>query len=142
LLAWVATQPPWPAVTATEAPHARRVALQRLRAGGAGAAPAGLRHAFGIRDGNGILFVSHRGDVQPSGFLPLVAGNVRTRDVVTIYREAPLFRALREPAGFGGRCGRCEFREVCGGSRARAYASTGDPLAEDPLCAFEPGGGR
>jgi radical SAM protein with 4Fe4S-binding SPASM domain len=99
-----------------------------------------VRHGFGIRDGNGILFVSHRGDVQPSGFLPLVAGNVRTQDVVAIYRDAPLFRALREPAGFRGRCGRCEFREVCGGSRARAYAATGDPLAEDPLCAYEPGG--
>jgi radical SAM protein with 4Fe4S-binding SPASM domain len=142
LLAWVAARPSRPAVTATEAPHSRRVALQRLRGAGAGDAPAGLRHAFGIRDGNGILFVSHRGDVQPSGFLPLVAGNIRTQDVVTIYREAPLFRTLREPAGFHGRCGRCEFREVCGGSRARAHAATGDPLAEDPLCAYEPGGAR
>jgi radical SAM protein len=140
LLSWVAAQPPRPAVTATEAPHSRRVALQRLRAGGVRDEPAGLRHAFGIRDGNGILFVSHQGDVQPSGFLPLVAGNVRTQDVVATYREAPLFRALRDPAGFGGRCGRCEFRQVCGGSRARAYAATGDPLAEDPLCAYEPGG--
>jgi MoaA/NifB/PqqE/SkfB family radical SAM enzyme len=141
VLAWAAAQPAPPAVTATEAPHSRRVTLQRLRAGGVREAPPGLRHAFGIRDGNGILFVSHGGDVQPSGFLPLVAGNVRREDVVAIYRDAPLFRALREPAGFGGRCGRCEFRDVCGGSRARAFAATGDPLAEDPLCAYEPAAG-
>jgi radical SAM protein len=140
LLAWVAARPPRPVVTATEAPHSRRVALQRLRASSVRDEPAGLRHAFGIRDGNGILFVSHRGDVQPSGFLPLSAGNVRTQDVVAIYRDAPLFRALREPAGFRGSCGRCEFHAACGGSRARAYAATGDPLAEDPLCAYEPGG--
>lgn len=142
LLAWVAARPPGPVVTATEAPHYRRVVLQRLRAAGgkAAEAPAGLGQGFGIRDGNGVMFVSHRGEVQPSGFLPLVAGNVRTRDPGAIYREAQLFRALREPAGFHGRCGRCEFREVCGGSRARAYEATGDPLAEDPLCAYEPGG--
>jgi radical SAM protein len=134
-------------VTATEAPHYRRVVLQRAAAAGRGpgalatvrGGPASaVRHGFGIRDGNGIMFVSHTGDVQPSGFLPLVAGHVREADPVAIYREAPLFRALREPAGFGGRCGRCEFREICGGSRARAYATSGDALAEDPLCPYEP----
>jgi len=129
-------------VTATEAPHYRRIALQAMRGEGARAAggPArGLRHGFGIRDGNGIMFVSHVGDVQPSGFLPLVAGNVRTTHPVEIYRNAPLFRLLREPDGFHGRCGCCEFRHVCGGSRARAYAATGDPVGEDPLCLYEPG---
>jgi radical SAM protein with 4Fe4S-binding SPASM domain len=85
------------------------------------------------------MFVSHVGEVQPSGFLPLVAGNVRTEHPVAIYRDAPLFRALRAPAGFHGRCGHCEYRAVCGGSRARAYAATGDPLGEDPLCAYQPG---
>jgi radical SAM protein len=128
-------------ITTTEAPHYRRIALQRLRAEGPGGADdgrAGLRRSFGIRDGNGIMFVSHTGDVQPSGFLPLAAGNVRTDDPVTLYREAPLFRRLREPDRLHGRCGRCGFRAICGGSRARAYAASGDPLGEDPLCAYQP----
>jgi radical SAM protein with 4Fe4S-binding SPASM domain len=98
-----------------------------------------VRRSFGIRDGNGIMFVSHTGDVSPSGFLPLVVGNVRTASPVDLYRDAPLFRRLRQPEGFGGRCGRCEFRAICGGSRARAFAASGDPLAEDPLCPHEPG---
>jgi radical SAM protein with 4Fe4S-binding SPASM domain len=124
----------------TEAPHYRRVVLQQTRK--AAGAPAGpIRPGFGIRDGNGIMFVSHTGEVQPSGFLPLTAGNVRTASPVAIYRESPLFRGLREPDGFRGRCGRCEFRRICGGSRARAYAATGNPLAEDPLCAYQPLGG-
>lgn len=129
-------------VTATEAPHYRRVALQAMRGEGrraGGGRANGLRHGFGIRDGNGIMFVSHVGEVQPSGFLPLVAGSVRATHPVEIYRNAPLFRRLREPDGFHGRCGRCEFRQVCGGSRARAYAATGDPVGEDPLCLYEPG---
>jgi radical SAM protein len=139
---WACAGPGGPIVSATEAPHYRRVALQRRRTGEGGADHRALRHGFGIRDGNGIMFVSHVGDVQPSGFLPIVAGNVRRAHPAVIYREAPLFRALRAAAGFHGRCGRCEFREVCGGSRARAYATTGDPLGEDPLCAYQPAGGR
>jgi AdoMet-dependent heme synthase len=118
-------------VTTTEAPHLRRILLQRHlgAAGGRGA---------GIRDGNGIMFITHTGDVQPSGFLPLSAGNLRSEDVMTIYRDSELFRSLRRADSFGGRCGRCEFRWQCGGSRARAFAATGDPLGEDPLCAYEP----
>jgi radical SAM protein len=129
------------AITTTEAPHYRRVALQRARAGNGdreASRLAGLRRGFGIRDGHGLMFVSHTGDVQPSGFLPLTVGNVRAASPVELYREHPLFQALRRPAEFGGRCGRCEFREACGGSRARAYAATGDPFAEDPLCPWEP----
>jgi MoaA/NifB/PqqE/SkfB family radical SAM enzyme len=122
---------PPPVVTTTEAPHFRRVRRQR---GGA----SGSRDGAGMRDGNGIMFISHTGEVHPSGFLPLCAGNVRTEDVVTLYREAPLFRALRQPGEFAGRCGRCEFHWICGGSRARAYAASGDPLGEDPLCLYEP----
>jgi radical SAM protein with 4Fe4S-binding SPASM domain len=84
------------------------------------------------------MFISHRGEVTPSGFLPLPAGNVRDQDPVEIYRDAPLFRQLRDPALLGGKCGRCEFREVCGGSRARAYATSGDYLAADPSCPYQP----
>lgn len=126
------------AVSTTEAPHYRRVVLQRRRAAGWQRPLGALRRPFGIRDGNGLLFVSHTGDVQPSGFLPLSAGNVRTASPVELYRTAPLFRALRDPATFRGRCGRCEYRTVCGGSRARAYATSGDPLGEDPLCPYQP----
>jgi radical SAM protein len=126
-------------ITTTEAPHYRRVVLQRMRAAGRRSSEGEpLRRGFGIRDGNGIMFVGHTGEVTPSGFLPLVVGNVRVTSPVTLYRESPLFRALRRPEGFGRRCGRCEYREVCGGSRARAYAATGDPLEDDPLCPYEP----
>ena len=92
-----------------------------------------------INAGNGFVFVSRRGDVFPSGFLPLSGGNVRDRSLVEIYRDAPLFRSLRDLDQYGGRCGRCEFVGVCGGSRSRAYAVTGDPLAEEPFCTYQPG---
>ncbi|WP_280116071.1 TIGR04053 family radical SAM/SPASM domain-containing protein [Micromonospora orduensis] len=92
-----------------------------------------------VSAGNGFVFVSHRGQVHPSGFLPLPAGDVRSQRLVDIYREAPLFTALRDPAQLKGRCGACEFRSVCGGSRARAYAVTGDVHAEEPACAYRPG---
>jgi radical SAM protein with 4Fe4S-binding SPASM domain len=84
------------------------------------------------------MFISHTGDVCPSGFLPLVAENVRDSNPIDIYRFSPLFQALREPSSFEGKCGRCEYRYVCGGSRARAWAATGNPLGSDPLCAYEP----
>jgi radical SAM protein len=129
-------------VTTTEAPHYRRVALQRMRADGWSREAARrhpVRRSFGVRDGAGIMFVSHTGDVTPSGFLPLVVGNVRAASPVDLYRDAPLMRRLRQPDDLGGRCGRCEFRAICGGSRARAFAASGDPFAEDPLCPYEPG---
>jgi radical SAM protein with 4Fe4S-binding SPASM domain len=84
------------------------------------------------------MFVSHIGEVFPSGFLPLRAGNVREQALAEIYRNAPLFRALRDFARLGGKCGQCEFVRVCAGSRARAYAETGDYLAADPRCTYEP----
>ncbi|HXL34634.1 MAG TPA: radical SAM protein [Gemmatimonadales bacterium] len=130
-LAELMSQRGGPIVATTEAPHFRRVMLQRRH-------PAAREHGAGIRDGNGIMFISHCGDVQPSGFLPLSAGNVRTDDVVSMYRDSPLFRRLRQPDRFTGRCGRCEFHSHCGGSRARAYATSGDPFAEDPLCPYDP----
>jgi MoaA/NifB/PqqE/SkfB family radical SAM enzyme len=120
-----------PLVTTTEAPQFRRV-MRELAHGGRG-------HAGGVRDGNGILFISHTGDVTPAGFLPTAVGNVTRDDIVALYREDPLFVALRAPDSFGGRCGRCELRWECGGSRARALAVSGDPLAEDPLCSYIPG---
>jgi len=130
---------PGPAITTTEAPHFRRVARERARRAGHEERPQrAAGHAAGIRDGNGIMFISHAGEVHPSGFLPLSAGNVRTADPVALYRDSGLFGLLRRVDLFGGRCGRCEYRHVCGGSRSRAWASTGDPLAEDPLCLYEP----
>jgi radical SAM protein with 4Fe4S-binding SPASM domain len=92
----------------------------------------------GVNSGNGFLFVSHRGEVFPSGFLPVAAGSVRERHLADIYRNAPLLRALREPDLLKGRCGYCEFRQICGGSRSRAFALTGDPFATDPWCAYQP----
>jgi AdoMet-dependent heme synthase len=89
----------------------------------------------GTRDGKGIVFVGHDGDVYPAGFLPVTVGNVRERSLARIYRESPLLQDIR--AGrFSGRCGTCEFRDLCGGSRARAFAATGDPLGDDPACPF------
>ena len=134
VLEWVAgisRRPPAPIITTTEAPQLRRFAMRRSNGGG------GAHHAAGVRDGNGIIFISHTGDICPSGFLEVAAGNVRTANIVDVYREAPLFLQLRDADGFHGRCGRCEYRWMCGGSRARAYcASGGDPLAEDPLCTY------
>ena len=147
-------------VKVTEAPHYRRHVAQRVaragghrpdpRAGGANVAmpsmlttSEGPGHTVGlaprgVNAGNGFLFVSHRGDVFPSGFLPVSAGNVRQGSLAGIYRQAPLFQALRDPDALKGRCGRCEFRQICGGSRSRAFALTGDPLETDPWCAYQP----
>jgi radical SAM protein len=142
-------------IKTTEGPHYRRVTLQHqadeiarsAAAGGADAAApphrsvsGGGRFVPGLNDGSGFLFINSRGDIQPSGFLPLTAGNVRRDSPVDVYRSHPIFTALRDPDRLGGRCGRCEYRSTCGGSRARAYGLTGDYLAEDPLCAYEPAG--
>ena len=139
-------------VRTTAAQHYRRILIQRARAHAHDAALppldlTGAGYAFregrapaakGVNDGNGFCFISHTGDIYPSGFLQLSAGNVRERSLADVYRNAPLFRNLRNPSLLKGKCGRCGFREICGGSRARAYALTGDPLAEDPSCAYVP----
>ncbi|MDQ7843338.1 MAG: TIGR04053 family radical SAM/SPASM domain-containing protein [Armatimonadota bacterium] len=133
------------AIAATEAPHFRRVALAEAQARGltAQAVRQGpIGRGFGVRDGNGVMFISHRGDVTPAGFLPVITGNVRDRSVVELYRSHEVFVALRDPARLRGKCGVCEFRELCGGSRARAFAHFGDYLASDPLCAYIPRGWR
>jgi radical SAM protein len=128
-------------IKTTEAPHYRRVQAQRS-AQGASRGPAlgrrQLRAPRAVNDGNGFVFVDHVGNVCPSGFLPMALGNVRDGQLVETYRADEVFRRLRDPDALGGRCGRCEFRAVCGGSRSRAYAATGDAFAEDPLCLYEP----
>ncbi len=91
-----------------------------------------------VNDGKGFLFVSHKGDVYPSGFLPIHAGNVRETPLKEIYQNAPIFKALRDTSKLEGKCGACEYKEICGGSRARAYAVTGDPLAQEPCCIYQP----
>jgi len=129
------------AVATTEAPSYRRVALAQMRAEGMTTEQiqrTSMYRGIGIRDGNGIVFVSNTGEICPAGFLPLAAGNVRTGHLVDVYRNAPLFRDLHAPERFGGKCGRCEYRAICGGSRARAYGATGDPLASDSFCPYEP----
>ena len=95
-------------------------------------------HTSPTRDGKGIVFIAHDGEVYPAGFLPLGLGSVRTRPLREIYRDDPLLKSIRA-ARFTGRCGRCEYADLCGGSRARAYAATGDPLGEDPACPYRPG---
>jgi len=146
-LGWVARQTGrWPFVlTTTEAPHYRRIVVQNARAAGLDAAAIRATPAargFGIRDGNGIMFIAANGDVTPSGFLPLAVGNVRRSSPLDLYRNDAVFRALRAPEAFHGRCGACVFHSLCGGSRARAWAATGDVLGEDPLCAWNPATGE
>ncbi len=97
------------------------------------------RPPLDVNAARGFVFVSHVGTVHPSGFLPLDAGNVRERPLADIYRSAELFLALRDADRLGGRCGRCEFRTVCGGSRSRAFAMSGDAYAEEPWCGYRPG---
>jgi radical SAM protein with 4Fe4S-binding SPASM domain len=154
-------------VKVTEAPHYRRYVAQREEeearagrpavpsaAGHPGRGPVrqlpsqlirteGPGHTIGLASqgvnaGSGFLFVSHAGDVFPSGFLPLKAGNLRERPLAEIYRDSPLFRQLRRPSELRGVCGRCEYAAICGGSRSRAYALTGDYLASDPWCSYRP----
>ena len=158
VLQWLADMSHRIAIKTTEAPHYRRVVLQRA----AGVTPRTgalydqltelsqselrdhpvperpARPPIDVNAGRGFVFVSHVGEVFPSGFLPHSVGDVRTTSLPEIYRDSPLMRQLRTPSGFGGRCGRCEYGEVCGGSRSRAYALTRDLLAEDPACAYEP----
>jgi AdoMet-dependent heme synthase len=91
-----------------------------------------------VNDGKGFVFISHVGNVYPSGFLPIHAGNIRQTPLGEIYRNAPIFKALRDSKRLEGKCGACEYKEICGGSRARAYALTGDPLAQEPCCIYHP----
>lgn len=126
-------------IKTTEAPHYRRVALQhRQDIAKPSAEGDEIGRRGGIRAGDGFAFVSHTGEVYPSGFLPESAGSVRDESIVHLYRHSELFEKLRNEDLFRGKCGSCEFRSVCGGSRSRAYAYTGDPLESDPLCPYVP----
>ncbi|MFB6073202.1 MAG: radical SAM protein [Halobacterium sp.] len=122
-------------VKTTEAPHYRRVQAQQAQQRGD---DGGSRRRGGITAGDGFAFVSHVGDVYPSGFLPKAAGNVRESSIVDVYRDSDLFRRLRDKDALQGKCGACSYRHVCGGSRSRAYAATGDPMGSDPLCSHVP----
>ena len=125
------------AVKTTEGHHFRRVVMQKM-GGGASRPRPGMRSPLGIRDGRGVMFISHTGEVSPSGFLPMVCGNVKVTHPAEIYRQHPLFVSLRDNDALGGKCGVCEYRSVCGGSRSRAYGVYGDPFAADPSCAYIP----
>lgn len=135
-------------IKTTEAPHYRRIVLEMMATESgktideilAASKSAKGRFMPGMNDARGFVFISHKGEVYPSGFFPLSAGNVRETELSLIYRDSVLFRDLRNPSLLAGRCGRCRYRSLCGGSRARAYAATGDPVGEDPLCAYAPPG--
>ena len=128
-------------VKTTEAMHYRRYIAQRLKAehGGRGGANGRLLwRTAGVSDGRGFVFVSHTGEIFPSGFLPVSGGNVRRDSLVDVYRDSSLFQILRDPAAKEGKCGYCEYHKICGGSRSRAYALTGNYLEADPRCVYQP----
>jgi radical SAM protein with 4Fe4S-binding SPASM domain len=127
LLHWLASSEFPFDVRTIEAPQYRRIRSELA-----------LPVSAAVTDGNGFCFVSHIGEVQPSGFLPLTVGNVRDRPLHYWYQEHPVFRSLRDLEQRRGKCGRCEYLALCGGSRARAWAATGDFLAADPTCTYEP----
>jgi radical SAM protein with 4Fe4S-binding SPASM domain len=115
-------------IKTTEAPHYRRYSLQQQ----------GPFLAAGVNDGKGVMFVSHTGTIHPSGFLPIICGMYPQQHVVSVYQNSPLFRRLRDANQLQGKCGECEFRQVCGGSRARAYAVTGNLMSQEPDCLYVP----
>jgi radical SAM protein len=124
-------------VATTEAPSYRRVAIEHMKEEGLTGEEikrSPSARSFGIRDGHGIVFVSHTGEITPAGFLPMTVGNIRKDRLAEIYRNAPAFRVLHDPTLFEGRCGSCEFHALCGGSRARAFEATGNAFASDPFC--------
>lgn len=129
-------------IKTTEAHHYRRFVLQRMgdpQRQPAGGHPSQIQRApLGVNDGKGCVFISHTGTVFPSGFMPLTAGHFPDENIVSIYQNSPLLQSLRNPDGFKGKCGQCEYRTICGGSRARAYAVTRDPLQSEPDCIYMP----
>lgn len=143
-------------VKLTEAPHYRRFVIQKELASPEGnvnerirhilARPRGIKGGMGmspqaVNSGKGFAFIDHVGNICPSGFLPIPAGNIREQNLADVYRNSGLFRKLRDSSYLSGKCGACEFAVICAGSRARAHAVTGDYLADDPSCAYLPGSG-
>lgn len=131
-------------IKSTEAPHYRRVVLQRnKKTNEPPQSPFGGgidRSTQGINAAKGFLFVSHTGEIYPSGFLPISAGNVRKDSLAGVYRNSPLFKGLRDTSRLKGKCGVCEYRTLCGGSRARAWSVFGDSMESDPFCIYVPKG--
>jgi radical SAM protein with 4Fe4S-binding SPASM domain len=125
-------------IKTTEAPHYRRFVVQHAKENTSSQPIREMPGMGGTNDGKGILFISHTGEIYPSGFLPLSCGRVPLDSVVRVYQESTLFRALRDSDQLGGKCGACEYKNLCGGSRARAYALNGDPLAEEEDCIYVP----
>ena len=130
-------------IKTTEAMHYRRYLMQRRKAEGGsnGKKHPGdnpLNRMAGINSGRGFVFISRTGEIYPSGFLPISSGNVRRHSLVDVYRNGALFRVLRDSSCLKGKCGLCQYRNLCGGSRSRAYALTGDYLAEEPRCIHQP----
>ncbi len=129
-------------IKTTEAMHYRRYVAQRTKAEHGvtenESAKGLMFRTAGVSDGKGFVFVSHQGEIYPSGFLPVSGGNVLRDSLTDVYRNSSLFRTLRDTTLREGKCGICEYQKVCGGSRSRAYAFTGDYLAEDPRCTYQP----
>ncbi len=130
-------------IKTTEAMHYRRYVAQRMKAehrqGPSEAAGAVVWRTAGVSDGKGFVFVSHQGEIFPSGFLPISGGNVLQDSLTDVYQNSDLFKTLRDTGQREGKCGICEYQKICGGSRSRAYALTGNYLAEDPRCVYQPG---
>ena len=126
-------------IKTTEAPHYRRYVKQHLAEIPAGQMPAHAEYYRmpAIGDGKGFVFVSHLGDICPSGFLEIAAGNVRKDRLMDVYRNDPTFRRLRDADRTNGKCGFCDYRGLCGGSRARAYGFSGDPFGPEPCCSYQ-----
>ena len=154
---WLADVADRIAIKTTEAPMFRRVVIQKTQGMvyeggelyayltrrtaellGPNTAPRRPRPPMAINAGSGFVFIDHVGDVYPNGFLPLKCGNVKDLDIREIYSDSEVFRSLRDPSRWSGKCSVCEFADVCGGSRSTAYALTGDPLASDETCAWIP----
>jgi radical SAM protein with 4Fe4S-binding SPASM domain len=131
-------------IKTTEAPHYRRFVLQKVRQPNHRVAGHLLTRRFarlsalGVNDGKGIMFVSHLGLIYPSGFLPVCCGVFPRDHLVHVYQKSPIFRALRDADRLEGKCRQCEYRHICGGSRARAFAVTGNVHAQEPDCAYVP----
>ncbi len=128
-------------VKTTEAPHYRRFVLQQLAMLPPEKQPKKANPTLrfpAIGDGRGFVFISHLGEIEPSGFLPFTVGNVRTNSLIDVYRNHPIMQRLRDASSFSGKCGVCDYNGLCGGSRARAYAYTGDPFASEPSCPYIP----